>query len=137
VLAAAPCRRQTGDTLTSSFSVSGTSALFLAETVVKAERKLIGIEALGPMAEPRALQLLDDGSETFDLGIAMREPASNIANQALVKCWIAGEMVEIEQHVRCYSSTLIRRSNVVFVGAVFCELSGKKWAPEALRCWHS
>jgi len=63
----------------------------------------------------------------------MCESASIIANQALKKCWIAGEMVEIEQHVRCYSNTLIRRSNAVFVGAVFCELSRKKWAPEAFR----
>jgi len=106
----------------------------IAFNLFKSERKLIRIEALGSAAELRALQLLDDGSEALDLGVAMCKSAGDRGRDAAAVLYL-GEIVEIELHVRCYSNMLIRRSSSVLVDAAFCELSRKKQTPEAL--WYS
>ncbi|MGC2779899.1 MAG: hypothetical protein WA418_30080 [Bradyrhizobium sp.] len=64
---------------------------------------------LGAGAELHSLQLFDDALETLNLGVAMIDCSSNVAHQALQKLRIGGEIGEIEQHVRWYSNTLIRR----------------------------
>jgi len=102
--------------------------------IFKPERELIGIEALGTTAELRALQLLDDGFEALDFGIAMFDSADNIAHQAMQKCCICREIVEIELHVRFYSNVLIRRSNFSIFGAGFCDSAGESRLPYALGC---
>src|SRR5579859_2758245 len=105
----------------------------IAVEILKPERQLIGIEALGTAAELRALQLLDDGFETLDLTVAMFDSADNIANQAMQKCCICREIVEIELHIRFYSNMLIRRSNFTLIAAGFCVSTGEKRSPESLR----
>src|SRR5206468_3534873 len=85
-------------------------------------------------AELHPLKLLNDRFETLDFGVAMFDRGGDIANQAMQKRCICREIIEIELHVRCYSNTLIRRSDFVVFDAGFCGLSaGQKWTPEAFR----
>jgi len=105
----------------------------IAVEIFKPKRQLIGIEALGATAELRALQLLDDGFETLDLAVAMLDRAGNIANQTMQKGCFCREIVEIELHVRFYSNTLIRRSNLALFDAGFCDSAGEKRSPESVR----
>ena len=111
-----------------------TALVFAGETTVeilRTERQLIGIEALGTASELHSLELFDDRLEALDLAVAMFDRADNIANQAMQKCCFSREIVEIELHVRCYSNTLIRRSNFVLFDAGFCDSAGEKRTPEA------
>ena len=104
----------------------------IALEVFKPEGELVGIETLGTAAKLRALQLLDDGSETLDLAVAMLNRAGNIANQTMQKCRFCREIVEIELHIRFYSNTLIRGSNLALFDAGFCDSAGEKWSPESV-----
>ena len=90
-----------------------TALVFAGEITVeilRTERQLIGIEALGAASELHSLELFDDRLEALDLAVAMFDRADNIANQAMQKCCFSREIVEIELHVQFYSNTLIRRS---------------------------
>jgi hypothetical protein len=49
----------------------GFSARLVSLKVFQSERKLVGIDALRPAAKPRALKLLDDQLEPFDLTVAL------------------------------------------------------------------
>jgi hypothetical protein len=62
----------------------------------------------------------------------MFDSADNIAHQAMQKCCICREIVEIELHVRFYSNTLIRRSNFALSDAGFYDSACQKRSPKAL-----
>ena len=102
----------------------------IAVEILKSERQLIGVEALGT----RALQLFDDRFETLDLAVAALDRGGDIAHQAMQKCCICREIAEIELHARFYSNMLIRRSKATLCDAGFCDSASQKRTPEALRC---
>ena len=66
------------------------------------ERKLIRIDPLGTAAEPRALQLLDDGSKALDLTVAVLDNRRHVTHKMLKESRFAGQIVEIEPHVQIY-----------------------------------
>ena len=87
----------------------------IAVEILKPERQLIGIKALGTAADLRALQLLDDGFETLDLAVVMFDRGGDIAHQTMQKCCICRKIVEIELHVRFYSNTLISKKQLSLI----------------------
>jgi hypothetical protein len=58
---------------------------------------LVGIKALGPTAELRPLQLLDDRLQALDLAVAVLDGGSHIANETLQKGRFGSQIVEIER----------------------------------------
>ena len=105
----------------------------IAVEVFKPKGELVGLETLGTAAKLRALQLLDNGFKALDFVIAMLDRGGDIAHQAMQKCRVCREIMEIELHVRLYSNQLIRRRDLALFNAGFCDSAGKKRSPKALR----
>jgi hypothetical protein len=117
----------------------GSGAAFLnaadiAVDIFQCERQLVGIKALLATPELRALKLFDDCLKTLDLAVSMLNCHGDVAHQAMQKCRIRQQIVEIELHVRFYSNMLIRRSNFAIFYAGFCDSARDGGAPSTLGC---
>ena len=64
--------------------------------VLQSERELIGIAGLGPAAKPRALKLLDDQLEPFDLVVAALDNRCNVAHETTQQNRIGWKVIEID-----------------------------------------
>ena len=92
----------------------------VAVDLFERERQLVGIKALGPMAELRPLQLFDDRFQALDLAVAVLDGGSHIANKMLQMSRFGRQIVGIEMHARIYPIRVLRRSDFVRFYAGFC-----------------
>src|SRR5215470_12757541 len=112
----------------------GFSARFVGLNFLQSKRKLIGIDALGPAPKLRALKLLDDQLESFDLVVAVLDNRCHVAHEPMQQSRIGWKIVEIELHDESYARTLIRSSNFVIFHAGFRIFSAReRGLPRALR----
>src|SRR5262249_30753871 len=93
------------------------SARFVGLNVLQSERKLVGIDALGSAAKPRALKLFDDQLESFDLVVAVLDNRCHVTHETMQQGRIGWKIVEVELHDESYARTLIRSSNFVIFHA--------------------
>jgi len=87
--------------------------------VLESDRELIGIAGLGPAAKPRALKLLDDQLEPFDLVVAALDNRCNVAHETMQQNRIGWKVIEIKLHDKSYANALIRSSNFPIFHAGF------------------
>jgi hypothetical protein len=106
----------------------------VAVEILQTECKLVRVDAFGAASELHSLQLLDDGFEAPDLGVAMVNRSGNVAHQALQKLRIGWEIGEIELHVQWYSNQLPRRRISTQFRTGFCRSSCNRRLPNTLWC---
>jgi hypothetical protein len=112
----------------------GFSARYVGLDVLQSECELVGIEALGPAAKPRALKLFDDQLEPVDLAVALLDDRCHVAHKAMQQGRIRRKIIEIELHDESYAGALIRSSNFVIFHAGFRIFSAsERRLPGALR----
>src|SRR5262249_21189528 len=87
--------------------------------ILQSERELIGIDALGPAAKPRALKMLDDQLEPLDLVVAVLDNRYYVAHETMQQSRIGWKIIEIELHNESYANALIRSSNFPIFHAGF------------------
>ena len=78
----------------------------IAVEILKRERQLVGIDPLGAAAILRALELLDDLLEPFDLTVTMLDQARHVPHQLVQKSCVGRQIFKIEPHARYYSETI-------------------------------
>jgi hypothetical protein len=88
-----------------STRLRGFSAGYVGLEVLQSECELVSIDALGPAAKLRALKLLDDQLEPFDLIVALldlivalRDGRRHLTCEALQQGRVGRKIVEIEMH---------------------------------------
>src|SRR5262249_11950003 len=104
----------------------GFSAGYVGFNILQSERELIGIDALGPAAKPRALKLFDDQLEPVDLTLVLLNDGRHVAHKAIQQSRIRRKIVEIELHDESYATALIRSSNFPVFHAGFCIFSASE-----------
>jgi hypothetical protein len=80
--------------------LSGFHAREVCIEVFQPEGQLVGIEALGAAPELAAPKRLDEALETLDLIVAGLHDACHVAQQAMQKIDVGGQVLEIEAHER-------------------------------------
>lgn len=80
--------------------MTGFRASSISVEVLEPEGQLITIKALGSASELRALKLLDDALEAFDLVGAGLDDGRHIPHQAMQKLDVGGQALKVETHER-------------------------------------